>query len=132
MLPVFQTVKGKCVLTLDALNKTEGASSVKINYETENSLVSFGPVLSYVSLFAPFDLKACHRIMVDVFNPDQSEKSLRVEGFIDSAPIEKSLKWQTLSLERESENSMVFSELTFEFFDLQKSGVLFVDNIRFE
>lgn len=131
-LPVFQTVKGKCLLTLDTLNKTEGASSVKINYETENSLVAFGPVLSYASLFAPYDLKAYSRIKVDVFNPDQSEKTLQIEGFIGSESIEKSLKWQTLSLERKSEDSMVFEELTFEFFDMQKSGVLFVDNIRFE
>ena len=132
MLPVFHTLKGKCLLTLDSLNKTEGASSVKINYETENSLVAFGPVLSYVSLFAPYDLRAYRRIKIDVFNPDQSEKSLRIDGFLGNAPIEKSLKWQTLSLERQSEDSMVFSELTFEFFDLQKSGILFVDNIRFE
>jgi len=131
-LPVFQTVKGKCLLTLDTLNKTEGASSVKINYETENSLVAFGPVLSYASLFAPYDLKAYSRIKVDVFNPDQSEKTLQIEGFIGSESIEKSLKWQTLTLERKSEDSMVFEELTFEFFDMQKSGVLFVDNIRFE
>lgn len=129
--PVFAVLKGEAEIVRDVLNKTEGASSLKISYNTENSFFDFGPILDYVTLFAPLDLSSFSRIVLDVFNPDQAEKELSIEGFSGKAPIEQKLKWQTLSLECAAHTEMIFEKLRFRVFDTQKSGVLYFDNIRF-
>ena len=130
-LPVYETFKGKCEIEREMLNKTEGSASLHLRYTTENSLVVVGPVLEYVTLFAPLDLKPFRKISVDVFNPDLAEKKLTIEGFRGEATIMVGLRWQTLVLELEGEEGLMLDRLEFRFFDTNKSGELYMDNIRF-
>lgn len=130
-LPVFKTTKGTCTIEKEPMNKTQGSASLHLKYSTENSLLVFGPVLDYVSLFAPMDLRAFKRIAVDVFNPDVSEKKLSINGFSGDAKIQAVLKWQTLILDFDGEEGPMLSRLEFQIFDTNKSGEIYVDNIRF-
>ena len=41
------------------------------------------------------------------------------------------LRWQTLVLELEGEEGLMLDRLEFRFFDTNKSGELYMDNIRF-
>ncbi len=131
ILPVFKTVKGSCTIEQELLNKTRGSGSLHLRYSSENSLLVFGPVLSYASLFAPMDLRAFRRIAVDIFNPDVNEKKLSIEGYLGEAIIQSVLRWQTLILEVEGEKGPMLNRLNVQIFDTSKSGELFIDNIRF-
>ncbi|MBN1891588.1 MAG: hypothetical protein JW780_02320 [Clostridiales bacterium] len=130
-LPVYKTIKGTCDIIREDLNKTQGSASLHLKYETENSLFVFGPVLDYVTLFAPLDLTAFRKIAIDIFNPDLSEKKLSIEGFSGEVTICSGLRWQTLMLEVEGEDKLLLSRLEMKVFDTNKKGELYVDNIRF-
>ena len=75
-LETYQITKGKATIFREVMNKTQGAASLRIEYEPENSLLSFGPVLSYASVMAPLKFSKARRICLDVFNPDQCEKTV--------------------------------------------------------
>ena len=130
-LPTFQIKKGKANIFREVMNKTQGAASLRIEYEPENSLLSFGPVLSYASCLAPLRFNKARRICLDVFNPDQVEKTMQISGFRGEATIEVGLRWQTISLNWASFDEMEISDLVFTIFDRQRSGAIYVDNIRF-
>ena len=131
ILPVFKTIKGICTIEKELMNKTQGSASLHLKYSTENSLFVFGPVLDYASLFAPLNLRAFKKIAVDVFNPDVSEKKLSIDGFSGEAVIQAVLRWQTLTLEFSGEEGPMLSRLELRVFDTNKSGELYVDNMRF-
>jgi len=130
-LPVYRVTKGKADIVLEDMNKTQGSSSLHIKYDTENSLLSFGPVLSDASSLTPLDLSYSKGIAVDIFNPDQAEKTLQISGFSGSANIEIGLRWQTIMLPFQSEKAKQLESMTFTLFDTSRSGEIYVDNIRF-
>lgn len=130
-LETYKITKGKANIFREVMNKTQGAASLRIEYEPENSLLSFGPVLSYASVMAPIRFSKARRICLDVFNPDQVEKTMQISGFRGEATIEIGLKWQTISLNWGSFDDMEISELLFTIFDRQRSGAIYIDNIRF-
>ncbi|MBR3057297.1 MAG: hypothetical protein IKG93_04940 [Clostridiales bacterium] len=130
-LPTYQVTKGKAEIFREVMNKTQGAASLRIKYETENSLLSFGPVLSYASCMAPLHFSKARRICLDVFNPDQVEKTMQISGFRGEATIAIGLRWQTITLTWSSFDEMEISDLKFTIFDRQRSGEIYIDNIRF-
>ncbi|MBO4496124.1 MAG: hypothetical protein J5752_09740 [Clostridiales bacterium] len=130
-LPTYQVTKGKAEIFREVMNKTQGAASLRIEYETENSLLSFGPVLSYASCMAPLRFSKARRICLDVFNPDQAEKTMQITGFRGEATIAIGLRWQTITLNWSSFDEMEISDLRFTIFDRQRSGAIYIDNIRF-
>ena len=130
-LKVYKTFKGNGVITEDTMNKTEGRSSLHIRYETENSLYGFEPNLDYASLFAPITIYGKRRILVDIFNPEQKRKRLRVEGF-GEGEIKQQLTWQTIALDYKGEGDIVIDHLRFSIEDTDRNGEIYVDNIRFE
>ena len=73
-LDVFRTFKGNGVISSEPLNKTQGAASLHIRYETDKALYGFEPVLDYASLFAPLEIRGRTKLTVDVFNPEQRRK----------------------------------------------------------
>lgn len=130
-LKVYKTFKGNGVITADEMNKTEGAASLHIRYETENSLYGFEPDLSYVSLMAPLLIKGKKRMLVDVFNPDTQKKTLKAEGFGEQE-IKQQLTWQTLVFSYKGEGDIELSSLKFRIEDSARNGEIYIDNIRFE
>lgn len=130
-LPTYQVTKGKAEIFREVMNKTQGAASLRIEYETENSLLSFGPVLSYASCMTPLRFSKARRICLDVFNPDQVEKTMQISGFRGEATIAIGLRWQTITLNWSSFDEMEISNLSFTIFDRQRQGAIYVDNIRF-
>ena len=130
LLPVYKTIKGTCSIEAEVLNKTQGSASLHLRYMTENSLLIFGPVLDYVTLFPPLAMPDFRKIAIDVFNPDLTEKRLSIEGFSGEVAIQAVLRWQTLVLDYTGEG-MKLERLEFRFFDTNKSGELYIDNIRF-
>lgn len=130
-LKVFRTFKGNGVITSDKLNKTEGSASLRIKYETENSLYGFEPVLSYDSLMPPIEIPGRKKICVDIFNPEQKHKMLRIDGF-GEAEIRQQLTWQTLVLEYKGEGTITLDSLKFTIEDQDRYGEIYVDNIRFK
>ena len=130
-LETYQIRKGKATIFREVMNKTQGAASLRIEYEPENSLLSFGPVLSYASVMAPLRFSKARRICLDVFNPDQVEKTMQISGFRGEATIQIGLRWQTITLNWASFDDMQISELMFTIFDRQRSGAIYIDNIRF-
>ena len=130
-LETYQITKGKATIFREVMNKTQGAASLRIEYEPENSLLSFGPVLSYASVMAPLRFSKARRICLDIFNPDQCEKTMQISGFRGEATIQIGLRWQTISLNWASFDDMEISNLVFTIFDRQRSGAIYIDNIRF-
>ncbi|MBO7451949.1 MAG: hypothetical protein J6U54_16515, partial [Clostridiales bacterium] len=130
-LKVYRTFKGNGAIDIDTMNKTEGSSSLHIKYETENSLYGFEPVLSYCSLMGPIELPRRRRISIDVFNPEQSKKKLRIEGFKGEAEIRQQLTWQTLILDYEGEGNIKLDELKIYIEDASRNGEIYIDNIIF-
>ncbi|MCR5804708.1 MAG: hypothetical protein K6G47_10640 [Clostridia bacterium] len=130
-LKVFRTFKGNGAIDVDTMNKTEGSSSLHIKYETENSLYGFEPVLSYSSIMGPLELPRRRRISIDVFNPEQTKKKLRIEGFKGEADIKQQLTWQTLILDYEGEGNIKLDELKIYIEDSSRNGEIYIDNIIF-
>ena len=130
MLKVYRSFKGNGVISTDSMNKTSGSSSLFIRYETDKSLYGFEPVLDYASLFAPIEIYGKNKITVDVFNPEQRKKRLKVEGFGETE-IRQQLTWQTLTLEYQGELPIVLESLRFIITDSQSHGEIYIDNIRF-
>lgn len=130
-LKVFRTFKGNGAIDVDTMNKTEGSSSLHIKYETENSLYGFEPVLSYCSIMGPLELPRRRRISIDVFNPEQTKKKLRIEGFRGEADIKQQLTWQTLILDYEGEGDIKLDELKIYIEDSSRNGEIYIDNIIF-
>ena len=130
-LETYRITKGKATIFREVMNKTQGAASLRIEYEPENSLLSFGPVLSYASVMAPLKFSKARRICLDIFNPDQCEKTMQITGFRGEATIQIGLRWQTITLNWASFDDMEISNLIFTIFDRQRSGAIYIDNIRF-
>ena len=130
-LKVYRTFKGNGAIDIDTMNKTEGSSSLHIKYETENSLYGFEPVLSYASLMGPIELPRRKRISIDVFNPEQTKKKLRVEGFKGEGDIKQQLTWQTIILDYEGEGNIKLDELKIYIEDSSRNGEIYIDNIIF-
>lgn len=129
-LDVFRTFKGNGVISSEPLNKTQGAASLHIRYETDKALYGFEPVLDYASLFAPLEIRGRTKLTVDVFNPEQRRKQLAVEGF-GECEIRQDLTWQTLTFNYKGEGSISISELKFTITDSERNGEIYFDNIRF-
>ncbi|SCW66515.1 protein of unknown function [Ruminococcaceae bacterium YRB3002] len=130
ILDVFRTFKGNGVITTEPMNKTQGAASLHIRYETDNSLYGFEPVLSYASLFAPLDIRGRNKMAVDVFNPEQRRKKMVVENF-GECEIRQDLTWQTMVFEYKGEGHISIDSLKFQIEDQERSGEIYIDNIRF-
>ena len=130
-LKIFKNFKGNGVITNDRMNKTEGSASLYIKYETENSLYGFEPDLSYASLLAPLEIRGKHTICVDVFNPEQKKKKLRIEGFYGEAEIRQQLTWQTIKMTYATDDDIVLSKLKITIEDTARNGEIYIDNIRF-
>ncbi|MBP5262253.1 MAG: hypothetical protein J6Z43_09025 [Clostridiales bacterium] len=130
LLDVYHTFKGNGVITSEPMNKTQGASSLHIRYETDKSLYGFEPVLSYASLFAPIDIRGRSKMMIDVFNPEQRRKTLSVEDF-GECEIRQDLTWQTLTFDYKKEGHISLESLKFTISDPERNGEIYIDNIRF-
>ncbi|MCQ2533630.1 MAG: hypothetical protein MJ172_03580 [Clostridia bacterium] len=129
-LKVFRSFKGNGVIATDMLHKTEGEASIKIQYETENSLYGFEPCLEYASLFAPLEVQGKRYILMDVFNPEEKTKRISVKGFIGVAELAPRLDWQMVKLEFNG-NVIKLDELKITIEDKSRTGEIYIDNIRF-
>lgn len=130
-LKVFRTFKGNGAIDIDSMNKTEGSHSLHIKYETENSLYGFEPELSYASLMGPLELPRRRRISIDVFNPEQKTKKLRIEGFVGEGQIKQQLTWQTIILDYAGDGNIVLDKLHILIEDSSRNGEIYIDNIIF-
>ena len=130
MIDIYRTYKGNGVITTEPMNKTKGAGSLHIRYETDNSLYGFEPVLSYASLFAPLEIRGRNEMLVDVFNPEQRRKKLKVENF-GECEIRQDLTWQTLKFRYTGKDHISLESLKFLLTDTERSGEIYIDNIRF-
>lgn len=130
LLDVFRTFKGNGVITSEPMNKTQGASSLHIRYETDKALYGFEPVLDYASLFAPIEIRGRSKMMIDVFNPEQRRKKLIVENF-GECEIRQDLTWQTLTFNYMKEGFISIDSLKFQLADEERNGEIYIDNIRF-
>ena len=130
-LKIFKTFKGNGAIDIDTMNKTEGSSSLHIKYETENSLYGFEPDLTYASVMAPIELPRRRRISIDVFNPEQTKKKLRIEGFKGEADIKQQLTWQTLILDYDGPGDIKLDSLRIYIEDSGRNGEIYIDNIIF-
>jgi len=131
LLPVFRVVKGSGRIFSESLNKTEGSASLRIEYVPEDDEFSFEPILSYPSTFAPLDLKAFRRVLIDVFNPDLQEKRVHIEGFSEDAQVKNGLKWQTIELMYREGEPMLIDRFVIQIHDESPKGSLYIDHIRF-
>ena len=113
------------------MNKTEGSCSLHIRYESENSLYGFEPDLTYASLMAPIELPRRRRISIDVFNPEQNKKKLRIEGFKGEGDIKQQLTWQTIILDYDDPGDIKLDSLKIYIEDSARSGEIYIDNIIF-
>lgn len=129
-LNIFRTFKGNGVITSEPMNKTQGASSIHIRYETDKSLYGFEPVLSYASLFAPIEIRGKKQLLIDVFNPEQRKKKMSIENF-GECDIRQELTWQTLTFDYSKEGLISFDSLKIQITDSERSGEIYIDNIRF-
>jgi len=129
-LDIYRTFKGNGVITSEPMNKTQGAASLHIRYETDKSLYGFEPVLSYASLFAPLEIRGRSKLLVDVFNPEQRRKKLFIENF-GECDIRQELTWQTLTFDYRGEGHISLESLQFQITDQERCGEIYIDNIRF-
>lgn len=129
-LKIFRSFKGNGVIATDMLHKTEGEASIKIQYETENSLYGFEPCLEYASLFAPLEVHGKRYILLDVFNPEEKTKRISIKGFIGIAELAPRLDWQMVKLEFNG-NLIKLDELKITIEDKSRTGEIYIDNIRF-
>lgn len=129
-LKVFRSFKGNGVITTDMLHKTEGEASVRIQYETENSLYGFEPILKYASLFAPLEVHGKRYIVMNVFNPEEKTKRISVAGFIGTAELAQRLDWQMVKLEYDGD-VIKLDELKILIEDKSHNGEIYIDDIRF-
>lgn len=130
-LPIYKVYKGTGEIFLETLNKTEGAASLRIAYQPSKNLFSFGPVLRYASLYAPLNLSAFSKVAIDIFNPDQSEKSIYIGKASSSAEIKVKLTWQTVQLNLEEIKPLELEKFEIVIVDRQEKGSIYIDNIRF-
>ena len=128
-LNLYEIRKGSALMQLDLLNKTEGSASLSFSYDTDEGVFSFAPILRYATMYTPLDLRVFTGIEIDVFNPDEREKTLQVSGFSGSATIARGLRWQRLKLD--TENEMMIEDLEFIIEDQMRSGSIYIDNIQF-
>ena len=56
---------------------------------------------------------------------------MQITGFRGEATIAIGLRWQTITLNWSSFDEMEISDLRFTIFDRQRSGAIYIDNIRF-
>ncbi len=131
LLPVFRVVKGSGRIFSEALNKTEGSASLRIEYVPEDNEFAFEPILTYLTTFAPLDLKAFRRVCIDVFNPDLQEKRVHIEGFAEEAKVKNGLKWQTIELVYREGEPMLIDKFVIRIHDENSKGSLYIDHIRF-
>lgn len=129
-LKIFRSFKGNGVITNDLLHKTEGEASIRIQYETENSLYGFEPCLEYASLFAPLEIYGKRYIIMDVFNPEEKTKKISIEGFIGVAELAPRLDWQMVKLEYKGD-VIKLQNLKILIEDKSRNGDIYIDNIRF-
>jgi len=88
-------------------------------------------VLSYASVMGPLELPRRRRISIDVFNPEQTKKKLRIDGFKGTADIRQQLTWQTLILDYEGEGNIILNDLKIYIEDTSRNGEIYIDNIIF-
>ena len=129
LLPVYEARKGSVVFTLENLNKTEGAASVKLVYKTDDDEFSFAPVLRYASMYAPLDLSPFSSIVIDVFNPEERVKELSISGFEGTGTINIGLRWQQITLK--ASEKLVIEDMEISIKDMRAAGELYIDNLRF-
>ncbi len=138
--------RGKGELLLEKANKAEGDGSILVRYQNadENSEIGLEPVLHYDSLYPPLNLKFYNQLSVDIFNPDQQSKSIRLAyaaGSVD-APLsflpdkqvlQPALRWQRVPFDLSAispESRSVIRRLVFLVEDRKGKGLLYFDNIR--
>ena len=129
VLPVYEKCVGSGVFFEERLNKSEGAASLRIQYRTEGGLFSFSPILRYASMYSPLDLTPFKEVRVDVFNPDEREKTLEIDGFTGKQKIDQVLRWQHLSFLFATQHMLETFEIKIG--DLMEQGEIYIDNIRF-
>ncbi len=160
--PVYEVISGRLSMRIERNNKSEGEGSLHVLYDTDaQKQAAFQPVLDYASLYPPLDVSVFKTILIDVFNPDQQIKSLRLEvkpGTVDTEAgagtvteagavteaempvvslgqvnIDPALRWQTLrfNLTTLPVEQRRLWALTFLITDRKGKGQLYFDNIRF-
>ena len=144
--PAWQVERGHGDILLDKANKSEGDAALFFRYQ-QNGTHEYGlePLLHYDSLFPPLDLSAFSLIALDIFNPDQQLKHLRLA--VASGPADAqlqplptritvlpALRWQRMQFDLGSlpeESRAAIRRLVFLIEDRKEKGSVYLDNIRF-
>jgi len=145
--PAWQTDRNYGELRLENANKAEGDASLYFHYQESNrSEFSVEPLINYDSLFPPLNLTAYSQLTVDIFNPDQQIKYLRLavaagpaEAALQTMPgritILPALRWQRLQIDLTqltAEQRAEIRRLVFIIEDRKGKGAVYIDNVQFK
>jgi sialate O-acetylesterase len=143
--PAWLIERGIGELRVEKANKAEGDGSLLFRYQSADAPeFSVEPVLSYDSMFPPLDLSHYDLLSIDVFNPDQQTKYLRLAIACGSpnAPLQMlpgrvtilpALRWQRLQFDLRAvdESGLVtVRRLVFIIEDRKGKGLVYLDQIR--
>lgn len=144
--PAWLIERGQGDIRLDKANKSEGDASIFFRYQDSGSQeFSLEPQLGYDSFFPPLNLSAFCQLALDVFNPDQQIKYLRLgvsagpdDPGLNLLPVRitvlPALRWQRLQFDLlglADERRAAIRRLVFIFEDRKQKGSIYLDNIHF-
>ncbi len=101
--PLWSIREGNAELTLEKNNKRSGSAALFLQFtKSAANRIVFEPILSYASLYPPFDFSGWQYLIIELFNADHHEKELSLiftdqEGLryeTESVIIRDILDWQ--------------------------------------
>ncbi|MDD2533798.1 MAG: hypothetical protein PHC86_03800 [Eubacteriales bacterium] len=155
----WQVFAGQMSISREKANKSEGEAALKITYqatagqtitgsgqpETGPSAFTFGPLIDRREDFPPLNLSHANQLLVDIFNPDRVEKTIKLNLYAIAAPgareytteaqrIVPALRWQTITFDLDTlRNDLDLAQiirLKFILTDPNNRGLIYLDNIR--
>ncbi len=143
--PAWRIERGQGELLVEKANKAEGDGSLLLRYkDAESHEFGIEPLLQYDSQFPPLDLSPYSQLSIDIFNPDQQIKHLRLavatgpmEAPLQALPtritILPALRWQRLQFDLgglPADSRAALRRLVFLVEDRKSRGQIYFDQIR--
>ena len=143
--PAWRIERGAGQLAVEPANKSEGDGSLIFRYKQPDAQAfSLEPVLNYDSQFPPLDLSDYSQLTLDIFNPDQHIKHMRLliaagQGDAGLEPLSArtavlpALRWQTIKFslsDLTDDEKKSVHRLVFLVEDSKGKGSFYMDNIQ--
>lgn len=143
--PAWLVESGQGEIKLEKAIKNEGDGSLHFKYaQPGRREFAVEPILDYASLLPPLNLSFFRELTIDVFNPDQQTKFLRLdiaagseeallENLLRKHAIVPALRWQRMTFDLtmlSSEKREAIRRLVFVIEDKKEKGNLYLDQIR--